>query len=244
MNKQQKFDNVKYLIENLQLLEELEKLGTGGRVLRYGPINTFFLMLSRGLHGNVNKHVIDFLEKIDKVIINFESSGYRIRINKTDLGEVYNRSRTYPRENYKTASKEEKEDIFNNEKFWYTNEGFFKSVIKNINVFMREILNTSVDYMYDNDISNLQNIASLNSFINIKTNDNKIKEVQSLINEYSDFIVDMPNRFFAGLISKKNQYMSSSVVNEALDYLSKELVTHISTKYSINPNTSHTVFNR
>ena len=34
------------------------------------------------------------------------------------------------------------------------------------------------------------------------------------------------------------------MVNEALDYLSKELVTHISTKYSINPNTSHTVFNR
>lgn len=235
---------VQELIENLQILEELQRLSTGGRVMRYGAISTFFLMLSRALHGNVNNHVVSFLEKIDNIITDFQSSGYHIRVNKTDLGEVYNRSRTYVRDNWDNASAEDKEEWYKHAELMYSHKGFYQSIIKNINIFLSEILKVSVDYIQDNNIASLNSISSINSFINLKTNDSKIKSVQNILNEYSDFIENMPNRFFAGILSKKNVYVTTDLIDDALNSLSKSMTDHIVSKYSINPGSVHTLINR
>lgn len=192
-----------------QIIYELENIGFINRIGTYGISGYFSLILSKSVNGKLYNYLKNYLEEIDDVILKLKNENYYVRINRNELGEIYNVS------------------MINSNK---SMELFFKSVFEKINVYLVEILKATIDYCYDNNIIDVFKINSLNVFTNIKCNDILFNKVQILIKKYHPFMINMPNKFVYEILGMSNIYITNDLINSIFSDLEKKMLDYILNK--------------
>lgn len=207
------------LLENL-IIEELQQMGTVERIFRYNPINTLALAVRRVLDHEIYNYFNDFLTKLDDAIMYYNTTQYKIPINRIDIGELYNTS-TLASANA---------------------AGFFEVFFSSVNSLFSELLKSAVDEAMNNGLS-LTNVNSTITFANLNHNSEHFKLVKQLILDYQKLLLNKPINVIS-LISSLKRYrvttgFNITVMNDLdtrfLDYVKQKLSTD---KYALRSNSN------
>jgi hypothetical protein len=116
------------------------------RVNAYGLFKTIRLSLSRWINDDVVIYFDNYLEKLDKAILQFNKTEYKIFVNRTVLGELYNLTRLNSSSPNVTK-----------------NNTFFVQFFNILNEVTFEIIKAGIDEIYDTDPNILKSGSTLKS---------------------------------------------------------------------------------
>lgn len=202
-------DNIKHQ-EVLNLIQELQQLGTLKRIATYGMFNTLYLAISRWIHEDVVVYFENYLEKLDNAILVFNKTEYKIFINRAMLGEIYNLSRW----NAEVSPSSREKDKFFNQLFALLNEANL------------EIIKAGVDEIYDNDPNLLGRGSTLKSLVKLNYNSDLYYIIKDLIISYSSLVMnDELNKL--QLVRDSTTFM-----RDTLTTLDSQVVSYIRSKYA------------
>lgn len=208
-NRTQTMDNIKHQ-EVLNLIQELQQLGTLKRIATYGMFNTLYLAISRWIHEDVVVYFENYLEKLDNAILVFNKTEYKIFINRAMLGEIYNLSRW----NAEVSPSSREKDKFFNQLFALLNEANL------------EIIKAGVDEIYDNDPNLLGRGSTLKSLVKLNYNSDLYYIIKDLIISYSSLVMnDELNKL--QLVRDSTTFM-----RDTLTTLDSQVVSYIRSKYA------------
>lgn len=197
--------------ESRCLIEELEKLNTLSRIFRYGPLSIFILSIHRLIDRKLNNYIIDYLETVDVIIIDFQKIGYKINIQRYELGETFNRS-------YIERS---------------NNSDIYENIFNFISSLIEQVIRVFVDYAHDNDID-LAYVNSTNSLRKLKSSNTLIINSMNVITTYPIFLSEIPNRFFSSIIHKHNVWVTTELTTTHINRIERYLFNYINTKFAVS----------
>lgn len=211
-----KHDNV------LILIEELKKIRTLGRIfVDYGPIDTLRLAISRLFNHDVNKYFENYLEVLDAAIVYYNTTTYRLNIDRYTLGELYNVTKL-------------------NSESWDGND-FFIKFFEGLNLIVLEIIKAGIDELVDNDIS-LENVNSLRGLTNLDYNSQHYTHLQNVITGYYITIANKPFNIINIFSYLKRFRLNTNFISSTVLQLETDVLDYIKLKYSVAPKTAFSIF--
>lgn len=192
------------------LLLEIKRYSTLEKVFRYGALKTLSLAINRGLNHEVVNHFNSFLSRMDRVILLFDKEGYKPNINRVELGELYNITRT--------TTKNSTEFL----------EAYFNVLTR----YVFEIVKLAIDYLFNNE-QNIRSVNSIQSFLHIKNNDKLIKETKELLVEFRELLLNKPTSFLNIISDLKRVRLYNENIQKIISGLEKNIVYYIRTKYAV-----------
>lgn len=204
--------------EVLNLIEELQKLGTLSRIVAYGPIDTLKYGISRFFNSDVNDYFEDYLEVLDKAILFYNSSAYKVNIDRYTLGELYNVTK-------------------NNSS---TVEEFFLKFFETINLVTLEIIKAGIDEAYDNNAP-LKGIVSLRAITKIDYNSEHFDYMSNMISQYYITVANKPFNIINLFSYLKRFRLDTNFISSTVRALEKEVVDYIKIKYSIGEHSVYSI---
>lgn len=207
--------------EVLNLIEELQKLGTLSRIVAYGPIDTLKFGLSRFFNSEVFEYFNDYLEELDKTILFFNSTDYRVNIDRYTLGELFN----ITKDNTSTA------------------EEFFIKFFETINLVTSEIIKAGIDEIYDNSNEDvLYGVNSLRTITKIDYQSEHFDYITNIITKYYIVIANKPFNIISLFSYLKRFRLDTNFISSRVKELEKEIINYIKTKQSISNKAVYSVF--
>lgn len=207
--------------EVLNLIEELQKLGTLSRIVAYGPIDTLKFGLSRFFNSEVFEYFNDYLEELDKTILFFNSTDYRVNIDRYTLGELFN----VTKDNTSTA------------------EEFFIKFFETINLVTSEIIKAGIDEIYDNSNEDvLYGVNSLRTITKIDYQSEHFDYITNIITKYYIVIANKPFNIISLFSYLKRFRLDTNFISSRVKELEKEIINYIKTKQSISNKAVYSVF--
>lgn len=215
-------NNIKHQ-EVLTLISELQQLGTFSRMVSYGPVSTLALGMSRFFNSDVNDYFQNYLEELDKAILFFNDTDYKVNIDRYTLGELYNVTRN-------NASVDDAED-------------FFKIFFESLNLITLEIIKAGIDEAYDNGAA-LKGVSSLRSLSKINYTSESFDQITNIINKYYITIANKPLSLLNLFSYLKRYRLDTTFISNTVKALEKEVIAYIKLKYSVGEGTVHTIINQ
>lgn len=208
-------DNIKHQ-EVLNLIQELQQLGTLKRIATYGMFGTLYLAVSRWVHEDVVVYFENYLEKLDNAILVFNKTEYKIYINRAILGEIYNLTRIHADTSPSSREKEK----------------FFIQFFALLNEANLEIIKAGIDEIYDTDPNLLGRGSTLKSLVRLNYNSDLYHIIKDLIISYSSLVMnDELNKL--QLVRDSTTFM-----RDTLTTLDSQVVAYIRSKYASDVYTS------
>lgn len=205
--------------KTLNLIQELKKYRTLGRIfVSYGPIDTLKLAISRLLNNDVYNYFEEFLEDLDKTIVFFNNSRYKVNIDRYTLGELYNTTRLDSE----------------------TSEEFFIKVFDTLNLIVLEIIKAGIDEAYDNGAP-LKGISSLRNITKINYRSEHFDHLSNVITNYYITIANKPFNIINILSYLKRYRLNTYFISSTVIALEKEVISYIRTKYSVSGTSVYSV---
>ena len=187
--------------EVLSLIEELKKLGTLSRIVDYGPIDALRFGISRYFNSEVNEYFEDYLEKLDRAIVFFNTTDYKVNIDRYTLGELYNVTKN------NTSSAEE----------------FFKLFFESLNLITLEIIKAGIDEAYDNNAP-LKGISSLRTITKIDYSSVHFDYMINIISEYYIVIANKPLSLINLFSYLKRFRLDTNFISSTVKSLEKNVI--------------------
>lgn len=194
-----------------KLIQELQKLNMFERSFMYGPLDTLSLGLSRFFNSEVNEYFENYLEQLDKTIIFYNKSLYKVNVDRYTLGELYNKSRLNT----------------------IDSETFFIKFFESINLITSEIIKAGLDEIYDNDNSLLKGVSSLRSIIKINYQSEHFDYLQSVITNYYITIANKPFNIINLVSPLKRFRLDTNFISSTVKNLETDIINYIKNKYSV-----------
>lgn len=195
----------------VKLIQELQKLNMFERSFTYGPIDTLSLGLSRFFNSDVNEYFENYLDQLDKAIVFYNKSPYKVNIDRYTLGELYNSARLNT----------------------IDSETFFIKFFESLNLITLEIIKAGLDEIYDNDDSLLKGVSSLRSIIKINYQSEHFDYLQSVITNYYITIANKPFNIINLVSPLKRFRLDTNFISSTVKKLETEVVNYIKNKYSV-----------
>jgi len=195
----------------ITLIQELQKLNTIGRTFTYGPLDTLSMGLSRFFNSDVNEYFENYLEQLDKAIIFYNKSIYKVNIDRYTLGELYNITRL------NTTN----------------SETFFIKFFESLNLITLEIIKAGLDEVYDNDNSSLRGVSSLRGILKINYQSEHFDHLQNIITNYYITIANKPFNIINLVSPLKRFRLDTNFISSTVKTLETDVINYIKTKYSI-----------
>jgi hypothetical protein len=207
----------------LYLIEELQKLSTLGRIVTYGPIDTLKAAMSRLVNNDVYNYFQIYFESLDAAITYFNSTNYKVNIDKYALGELFNTIKL-------------NKDVKNP-------NVFFIKFFENLNLIVSEIIKSGIDELFDNKVM-IQHVNSLRGLAKIDYDSEGYKYLQNVILGYYDVIANKPFNvihLFSGL---KRFRLDTTFISSNVQNLELSIINYIKSKYSVSQNTAFSIYNQ
>lgn len=201
------------------LVEELLKIGTLGRIIDYGPFDTLKLGLSRFFNHEVNSYFEDYLEELDKTVIFFNDSPYRVNIDRYTLGELYNKTKL---------------DTMDREKFFIE---FFQA----LNLITLEVIKAGIDEIYDHSPAILKGVNSLRSINRLNYESEHFDYLQNIITKYYITVANKPFSLINIISPLKRFRLDTAFISTAVKELETEVIKYIRIKYSVGDRSSYSL---
>lgn len=195
----------------VKLIQELQKLNMFERSFTYGPLDTLSLGLSRFFNSDVNEYFENYLDQLDKAIVFYNKSLYKVNIDRYTLGELYNSARLNT----------------------IDSETFFIKFFESLNLITLEIIKAGLDEIYDNDDSLLKGLSSLRSIIKINYQSEHFDYLQSIITNYYITIANKPFNIINLVSPLKRFRLDTNFISSTVKKLETEVVNYVKNKYSV-----------
>jgi hypothetical protein len=201
----------------LNLIQELQQLSTMDRVNAYGLFKTIRLALSRWINDDVVIYFDSYLEKLDKTILQFNKTEYKIFVNRTVLGELYNLTRLTSSSPNVTK-----------------NNTFFDQFFSILNEVTFEIVKAGIDEIYDTDPNILRSGSTLKSLQKLSYETNLSYLLKDILVSYSSLVMNDE--------LKNLQFIrdNTTFMRDTLGSLDQRVTMYIRSKYA-NVNTNITI---
>lgn len=195
----------------VKLIQELQKLNMFERSFTYGPLDTLSLGLSRFFNSDVNEYFENYLDQLDKAIVFYNKSLYKVNIDRYTLGELYNSARLNT----------------------IDSETFFIKFFESLNLITLEIIKAGLDEIYDTDDSLLKGVSSLRSIIKINYQSEHFDYLQSVITNYYITIANKPFNIINLVSPLKRFRLDTNFISSTVKKLETEVINYVKNKYSV-----------